>query len=255
MRAWRSMATTMNVAIMQPYFFPYLGYFQLLAAVDCFVILDDVNFIRNGWIHRNRILRDDKAHLFTLAINGASSYKRINELTIFQAEKTKHAILNLIHRSYRMAPFYEANSALLSEISLFPEENLSRYLSYSLRQVSEHLNLSPRIILSSEMSKDTSLTGQARVIEICKQLGATKYINPIGGMKLYDPDTFELNSIELYFLSPQIRPYPQFSGAFVPRLSIIDTLMFTSIDEIQDNNLRFVLIRPDQKNELARILE
>ena len=239
----------MNIAIMQPYFFPYIGYYQLFAAADCFVILDDVNFIRNGWIHRNRILRDGKEYLFTLAINGASSFRRINELTIFEAEKTKKAILNSIASSYRMAPFYEARSSLLADIALFPAENLNDYLSYGLRRLAEYLNLNPRFIKSSDIPKDSSLAGQDRIVEICKILGATKYINPIGGITLYEESAFRMNAIDLLFIKAQSKPYRQFGSTFIPHLSIIDALMFNRLDQIQEELMRFELITASQAKQ------
>ena len=236
----------MNIAIMQPYFLPYFGYYQLLAAVDCFVILDDVNFIKNGWIHRNRILRDGKDYLFTLAINGASSYRLINELTIFEAEKNKNAVLDAIAASYRKAPFYDAHLPLLKDVILFPEQNLSRYLNYGLRCLAKYLNLKPRFIMSSELPKDACLAGQDRIVEICKILGATRYVNPIGGTELYEESAFEINSIELRFIRAKHKSYRQFDSAFVPHLSIIDALMFNGLDEIRDDLFRFELISKKQ---------
>ena len=245
----QSITTPMNVAIMQPYFFPYIGYYQLFAATDCFVILDDVNFIKKGWIHRNRILRGEQECMFTLAINGASQYKLINELTIFESESTKRAILNSITVSYQNAPFYEARRALLEDIILFPEENLSHYLSYGLRRLAKYLNLNPRFIMSSDIPKDASLAGQDRIVEICKILGAARYINPIGGITLYEESAFRMSAIDLLFIKAQSKPYRQFGSAFIPHLSIIDALMFNRLDQIQEELMRFKLITTSQAKQ------
>ena len=234
---------------MQPYFFPYIAYYQLFAAVDYFVILDDVNFIKNGWIHRNRLLRQGEERLFTMAVNSASSFKPINKLSIFKAEDSKKKILDLVLTSYQQAAFYELHSSFISNIILFNEENLSRYLSFGLHQIAAHFHLKPRIIMSSDIPKNPSLSGQNRIIDICKNLGATRYINSIGGISLYDENTFEKNAIELRFLRTKSQPYQQFGGTFIPNLSIIDVMMFNSIQQIQDDLSRFELLSSAQAKQ------
>ena len=187
-------------------------------------------------------LRDGKDHLFTLAINQSSPNKRINELTIFDSNNTKLAILNSITAAYRNAPFYKAHFQFLSDIILSPEKNLSRYLCYGLRQLAGYLNLNARIIISSQIPMDKSLTGQDRVIDMCKALGTTTYINPIGGIELYMESAFRKEAIDLRFIKCQSEPYQQFDSTFIPQLSIIDVLMFNQLDRIQEYLLQFELI-------------
>ncbi|RKS01894.1 WbqC family protein [Flavobacterium sp. 102] len=223
----------MKAAIMQPYFFPYIGYFQLLNAVDTFVVYDDVNFIKKGWVNRNNILLNNKQYLFTIALKSASQNKLINQIELDDNSNWKTALLKTIHLAYGKATFFEQVFPLIQDIIEQQETNLSKLIVYSLQQISSYLSIPTTIIISSDIEKDNSLKGQDKIIEICKKLGATNYINAVGGMTLYEENVFLGNNIVLQFIKSDSIVYPQFKNAFIPHLSIIDVMMFNAPEQIK----------------------
>jgi hypothetical protein len=229
----------MKVGIMQPYFVPYLGYFQLINAVDTFVIYDDVNFIKQGWINRNRILLDEKPFLFHLQLSGVSSFKKINEIGL---GKNRFKVLKTIQAAYNKAPYYLPTIALLDQIFNFETNNLSEFITNSLNLICKYLNIRTKLILSSEIDKCNDLKGQDKVIEICKILNATSYINSYGGQDLYSKQVFHEVGLNLLFLQSDDIIYNQFSLNFIPALSIVDVMMFNSPDSISGLLLRFELL-------------
>ena len=223
----------MKAAIMQPYFFPYIGYFQLLNAVDTFVVYDDVNFIKKGWINRNTILVNEKNYLFTVALKSASQNKLINEIALDDNSGWKTPLLKTIHLAYGKAPFFAQVFPLIQDIIGQQETNLSKLIVYSLQKICGYLSIETKMIISSEIEKNNSLKGQDKIIEICKKLDATHYINAIGGMALYDKTAFSDQNIILQFMQSNAIVYPQFKNAFVPHLSIIDVLMFNAPEQVK----------------------
>ena len=229
----------MTLAIMQPYLFPYIGYWQLINAVDTFVIYDDVNFIKQGYINRNSILSNGKSQQFTLELIGASSNKLIKEIEI---GNNANKILKTIKQSYIKAPLFENVISLLEEILTNKEKNLAKYIGYSLEKISQYLEINTKFIYSSNIEKDNTLKAQDKVLEMCNILKADKYINAIGGQELYNKEIFKENGIELNFLKTELVEYKQFKNDFVPYLSIIDILMFNSKDEIKNMLNRYELV-------------
>ena len=219
----------MKVGIMQPYFFPYIGYWQLISAIDIFVIYDDVSYIKQGFINRNNILINGTKAYFTLHLRGASSNKLINEIKLGD---NRNKLLKTVELNYKKAPYFLDVFPLIENIFNFKSELLIEFLSNSLKTVSKFLCLNTKFINSSEIAKDASLKGQDKLISICKVLGGTQYINPYGGQNLYDRNEFSTNGIELYFINSKPVAYPQFKNKFVPCLSIIDVMMFNSTEEI-----------------------
>lgn len=224
---------------MQPYFFPYIGYFQLINAVDKFVIYDDVNFIKGGWINRNRILLNDAAFMVNIPMIGASSFKRINEIYI---GKNKEKILSTIQQAYKKAPYYNIIYPLMSEIITHDNDNLALFITNSIIKVSEYLQINTEIILSSDIKKNNELKAQEKVMAICKELGATLYLNAIGGQELYSKDKFAENGMTLNFIKTRPIIYSQYKNQFIPWLSIIDVLMFNSPDVIHKMLYNYDLI-------------
>jgi len=218
----------MKVAIMQPYFFPYIGYFQLINAVDEFVIYDDVNFIKQGWITRNSILVDKKIYNIILQVESASSFKKIKEITI---GKNNKKLLKTIQQEYKKAPYFGVVFPIIQEILSNNESNLAKFLIFSLREIADYLRIDTVFKISSEIDKKDELKGQEKVIAICKQLGATNYINAIGGQELYDKVSFNHHQISLNFIKTEPIQYAQFDNDFIPWLSIIDVIMFNSVEE------------------------
>lgn len=220
----------MKVAIMQPYFLPYIGYYQLIKAVDVFVYYDDVNFIKQSWINRNRILLGGSEYLFTLELQGASSFKKILEIEV---GKNRHKLLKTICQAYKNAPNYKIIEPLLFSIFTSTEQNLSKYIIQTQQYIVNYLGIKTMCLLSSELKKDNTLKGQDKIIDICKNLGATTYINSIGGQALYSKEDFNEAGITLKYLKTNQITYQQFKSLFIPQLSIIDILMFNSVAEIK----------------------
>ncbi len=232
----------MKLGIMQPYFIPYIGYWQLLNAVDQYVVYDDVNFMKGGWINRNRILTQGNPQYINIQMQGASSFKFINEVQVNTSDIWRKKLLNTIRMSYGKAPEYEQVFPVLEDIINCKEENLAKFLMQSIKKICAYLDITTQIYLSSEMEQDRALSGQARIIDICKRLKATVYYNAIGGKELYSREEFLKHEIKLYFLNTQTISYPQFQEEFEANLSILDVLMFNSKSDVQIMLNQFTLL-------------
>ncbi|MGC2166382.1 MAG: WbqC family protein [Gallionella sp.] len=219
----------MKVAVMQPYFFPYIGYFQLIAQSDVFVLHDDVQYIKGGWVNRNRILHNGESRMITLPVKKDAHHLAINARNYIEDNRARKDILNVLKQAYAKAPFFAEAFPLIEDLLMFKDNNVARFNENLIRRISAHLKLACEIVNSSEMIKDDSLAGEARVLEICKRLGATDYTNPIGGTELYHHDTFARCDIALHFLEADNASYTQFDNSWAPFLSIIDVLMFNQI--------------------------
>ena len=228
-----------TIAIMQPYLFPYIAYWQLINSVDTFVILDDVNHIKKGYIHRNNILINHKAHRFTLNLVAASQNKLINEIEIGD---NAAKILNSIEIAYKKASYFQKVFPLFESILEFSEKNLAKFIGNSLKKISAYLEIDTEIIYSSNIQKENSLKAEEKIIDICEKLNAENYINLIGGQKLYSKENFQEHNIKLNFIETEIVEYRQFKNEFISYLSIIDIMMFNSVDDIKEMLNRYELI-------------
>ena len=217
----------MKVAIMQPYLLPYIGYFQLIRAVDVFVVYDDVAYRKGGWINRNYMLSNEGRQLFTLPVVGGSPNRMINEVDV-GVDNGK--LLKALQHRYARAPFFDSVFPLLTDILISTEKNLARFLDLQLKKVCDYLGLSLVWKLSSELRKDNQLRGQEKVLAICAELGADQYVNLPGGTALYTPAVFSERDIQLSFLQPKPISYRQYCSSFEANLSIVDVLMFNGID-------------------------
>ena len=229
----------MKIAVMQPYFFPYIGYWQLINSVDIFIIYDDVNFIKRGYINRNNILINNVKHLFTLALIKSSQNKKINEILIGENNKK---ILRTIEQSYLKAPFFHDIFPIIEDIFSNKEKDLSKFLGNSLQILSKYLDINTKFEYSSMIENDKSLQAQDRLIEISKILNATDYINAIGGEQLYDKNAFSDAGINLSFIQTELINYKQFNNKFIPNLSIIDVMMFNSKEDIKEMLKKYTLV-------------
>lgn len=222
----------MRLAIMQPYFMPYIGYWQLLAAVDRFVMYDNIQYTKKGWINRNRFLQNGQAVLFTIPVKKDSDCLDIVKRSVaddFDPDK----LLNQLDASYRKAPFVHTVFPLMISIIKAEHRNLFEYVRHSIRLTAEYLQIRTPVVISSTIAIDHSLRGENKVIALCKAMGAATYINAIGGQGLYSPSAFQAQGIELQFLKTRPISYLQFAHPFVENLSIIDVMMFNSRDSIQ----------------------
>jgi hypothetical protein len=220
---------------MQPYLFPYIGYFQLIQAADKFVVYDNIQFTKKGWINRNRILVNGKDEYITLPLKKDSDFLNVDERKIadsFNEERIK--ILRKINESYKKAPEFKTVFLLLETILNNSEPNLFEFLYHSLQALCNYLDIKTAFIISSALAINHQLKSQDKVIAICKALEATTYINTIGGVNLYSKETFQQNNMELNFIKATPVEYKQFSNEFIPWLSIIDVLMFNSKEKIQE---------------------
>ncbi len=232
----------MKIAIMQPYLFPYIGYFQLINAVDKFVIHDDVQYIKGGWINRNRILVDSKEYMFTFSLKKASSFELIKNRQFSSTKDDKEKLLRIIEYAYGKSPFYNDAIAVIKDSLSINTDNVATFIYNTIRKICEYLNIHTEIILSSSIKKDETLKGQKRVLHLCKQLGAVQYINPIGGTSLYMKDEFHEQAVTLNFLETNPIVYKQFNSEFVASLSIIDVIMFNSKVKVRELLTEYNLI-------------
>lgn len=220
----------MKTAIMQPYFFPYIGYWQLIRAADVFVIYDDVNYIKQGWINRNRILINGREHFLTLPLSKSGSFKQILEIEIAGG---KEKLVKTVEQAYKKAAHFSQAFPVIHDILSDTTENLAEYLIQAIRKMARYLNLSAELIVSSQIEKTPGLKGKERVLDICKRLNTSTYVNAPGGRDLYSTDDFGPYGMQLRFLETQFSTYPQNAESFIPGLSIIDVMMNNPYERIQ----------------------
>jgi hypothetical protein len=224
-----------RVAVMQPYLFPYIGYFQLISAVDKFVFYDDVDFITRGWINRNRILINDEPDIFTVSCKNASQNERINDVLISDHWRPDK-LLKKVRLTYANADQYEAAFPIVKGVIEDAGDQISALAEDSVRRVSEYLGLDVDFYRSSDLPVDQSHGRAERLIELTKHFGASTYVNMEGGKDLYEKPDFADQGIALHFLSPELPEYEQYTaedGTFHPGLSIIDVMMNVSRTEIR----------------------
>ncbi len=217
---------------MQPYLFPYIGYFQLVNAVDRFILLDDVNYIKRGWVNRNRLLVNNKEHLFTIPVKDVSQNRPINKLSLVEEDKWKKNIMRTLEMNYKKAPHFKTVFSLINQIIYSNELSLSKYILNSLEQINSYLGITTGIVPGSSVYGNNCFKGQERIIDICRKEDADIYINAIGGTYLYSKEEFKREGVDLKFIKPLMIKYTQFGGQFVPWLSIIDVMMFNSKEEL-----------------------
>lgn len=229
---------------MQPYFFPYIGYWQLINAVDKFVLLDDVNYIKRGYINRNEILLNGVRYRFTVPISHISQNKLIMHTTLNFDKKNRIRLLNTIEQAYRKRPFFRDIINLISDIIYYEENDLTKYIYNSIIKINACLGIGTEIMISSQIEKKNIYKAQDRIIEICRVLGADEYINPCGGRDLYEHSRFDVNGVKLFFLSTEQEKikYNQGYDSFHANLSIIDLLMNNSKNELKKILLEYKLI-------------
>jgi hypothetical protein len=226
----------MKVAIMQPYFVPYIGYYQLIRFVDLFVVYDNIEYTKKGWFARNRILKNGEAELIGLTIakgpDNAHVVDRYLADTFHSKDKIK--LKNKIQEQYRKAPFFNETMPVINDILACDANNLFEFIFNSLKITTGHLGITTPMVRSSEIAIDHSLRSENKVLAICEALGAKQYVNPIGGVDLYSRERFQQKDIELSFLKANNIEYSQAGDPFIPFLSIIDVMMYNSLDKITD---------------------
>jgi len=223
----------MKLAIMQPYFLPYIGYFQLINAVDLFVVYDNIKYTKKGWINRNRMLLNGTDAVFSLPLKKDSDHLDVVQREL-SADFDRTKLLNRFKGAYHGAPNFEATYNLIERIVMCEENNLFRYIRNSVAEICGYLGIGTPIRDSSGIAIEHGLKGEEKVLELCRATGADTYINAIGGTDLYSRATFDEHGITLKFLKTKNFDYQQFGNEFVPWLSIVDVLMFSPLDMVRD---------------------
>ena len=223
----------MRVAIMQPYFFPYIGYFQLIGAVDLFVVYDNIKYTKKGWINRNRMLQSGKDVMFSLPLRNDSDSLDVRDRAL-ATDFNRDKFLNQLRGAYSRAPRFAEVVPVVERAVRHPDANLFAYLHNALIRTCEHLGLTTPIRISSTVDIDHGLKNQDKVIALAQAVGATTYVNAIGGLDLYDRETFQAHGLGLQFIRSTPFEYRQFGDPFVPWLSIIDVLMFNPLAAVRE---------------------
>lgn len=223
-----------TIAVMQPYLFPYLGYFQLIAAADVFVLGDDLQYIRSGWVNRNRILHHHEAKLITFPLKKDRFQLAINQRQLcdnFNEEAER--LINLITYCYIKAPYFAQVMPLIERLIRFPQTNIALYTEHAIREMCAYLHIVTPIMRGSDLILGKPADKQERIIRIAHTFEATTFINPEGGSVLYDRDHFARNRLLVRFFRMDPVVYRQFRQPFVANLSIIDVLMFNCVEQVQ----------------------
>lgn len=220
----------MNLAVMQPYLFPYIGYFQLIYAADLFMIYDDVAYIKQGYINRNNILSSNGPTRFTVPVPGASSNKLISELQ-FSEDVVK--VLKTIEQSYSKAPYFASVFPMIQNALEFEDRSIASVCQKSYEDIFSYLGIKKKFKKTSELHYDRAASAQERLFELCHQFGADRYINAPGGRGLYAKPDFAKEGIDLRFIDSLPMEYSQSGKEFTPNLSIIDVLMNCSPQDVK----------------------
>lgn len=236
-----------KIGIMQPYFLPYIGYFQLMNMVDEFVIYDNIKYSKGSWIRRNRMLQNGKDAYFTLPIKKASDSLDIDQrFLVDHFDREADKLIRKIEANYKKAPYFEDFFPVFEQIIYFENQNLFEYISHSIFQIKDYLEIKTPIKIFSKLDEEIHhLKAEEKVIKACKTLGATHYINSIGGLKLYSAENFKREEIQLSFFKTKKIEYSQFNNVFVPFLSILDVCMFNPVQQVQQYLKMYEIITPE----------
>lgn len=218
---------------MQPYFFPYVGYFQLISSVDLFILYDNIKYTKKGWINRNRMLQNGRDVIFSLPLKRDSDSLDVRDREL-ALDFNPGKLLSQMNGAYQRAPYFERTFPLIERVLRHEERNLFKFLHHSIVSTCDYLGIATELRVSSELAIDHHLKGQDKVLALCAAVGATTYVNAIGGMELYSVDAFRTRGIALKFIKSKPFEYPQFDMEFVPWLSIIDVMMFNPPNAVRE---------------------
>lgn len=220
----------MTLAANQPYFFPYLPYWQLIACADMFLIADDYAYMRKSWINRNRILVNGEPRFFRIRIRDASSFRMIGDTEILPPDRD---LLKTLDMAYHKAPHFDEGFAVARAVLEYPDQNLVDFLEHSYRVICDYLGIDTPLMRTSALPGNNLYKKEFRIYDFCHRLGADTYVNAVGGQHLYHFDDFVREGLRLRFLRSCCEPYPQFGDSFTPGLSILDAMMFNSREQLQ----------------------
>lgn len=229
----------MKLAVMQPYLFPYIGYYQLLVQSDIFVLYDDVTFIKNGFINRNRLKINNEAWWFTLPVSQASSHSKIYDIQLLDSRNRK--IKKSVLQNYSRAPHFDEVYPIFCRVIDQSDRHAVSMAEASLRLILDYLNLEKKIIRASALEYDRSLPAHLKLISLAKLFDCDHYVNSAGGKALYEKKVFAELGVQLSFLIPALSEYAQGNGTFIRSLSMIDHLMWCSKDQVLSHLEQFTL--------------
>lgn len=229
----------MKLGIMQPYLFPYIGYFQLMNYVDKWIVFNDIQFIDKGWINRNRILHPDinkQWQYLTIPLAGKKQFDKITDISLKPSEEWRETILGKLSIYKKKAPFFHRTSEFVADCLMSTESNLSNFVSDVLIKTATHLSIQTPIYIQTQMDLDLlEITHPGEwALRISEKMGADEYINPHSGYEIFEEKDFEKSGIKLNFIKPRLTPYIQRRTGFVAGLSIIDVMMWNSEEEIHE---------------------
>lgn len=222
----------MILAANQPYFLPYLAYWQLIRCADLFLLADDYVYIRSGWVNRNRILVDGKPQYFRVEVCSNPGSRLIRDRRLLDDPDRLRKKFRTLQMAYHKAPCFEEGYALAERILRYPERNLALFLEHSIREVCAYLDIRTPIGRTSDMPGNDRFKREDRIYDQCRRVGADTFVNAIGGQALYDFGEFAARGIRLRFIKSGLPPYPQGQGPFVERLSILDAIMYTPREQL-----------------------
>ncbi len=225
----------MKLAIMQPYFFPYIGYYSLIKNTDKFIIFDTVQFIRHGWIERNRILKPKEGWQYIQA--PLIKHRRetiINEIEIRNTEPWREKIIAQLQHYKKNAPYFSECMDVVNSCLSLQTDSIVKLNEHILRLTCQYLNLDFNCEIFSEMDIQIDHVKEADewALNISKFVGANEYINTPGGKDFFDREKYLQKKIELTFLGNNVMQYKQRRPIFEPGLSIIDLMMFNDVATI-----------------------
>ncbi len=225
------------LAVMQPYVFPYIGYFNLMKCSSHFVLFDDVNFIMRGWVNRNRILSNGSPVTFSIPLSKSSQNSIIREVRVADLEHFKRKFRRTLEHSYAKAKYFDVGMEYVDKVLNDEKDTISEIAKLSITCAADMLGIDCNIHESSKNFSDTKgMERSERIISIAGRLNCDSYVNPAGGVLLYDKEHFKAHGVDLKFIKPNFIPYEQaYSKDFVPALSVIDLMMNQSIDEIKNH--------------------
>ena len=224
----------MKLAVMQPYLFPYIGYFQLIQSADKFVFYDDVAFIKQGWINRNNILLNEKAHLFSVPVKNISSFEQIRSTSVSYHPEWRSKFLKMIHSAYFRAPYFQTVYELIARVVEPETISVADLARRSVMETCAYVGLDKEFVATSAVYGNGTLKSEARIIDIAVREKADIYNNMLGGADLYSRENFAASGVKLQFIKPILPTYEQLGAAFVPGLSIMDVMMFNSPGQIRN---------------------
>lgn len=232
---------------MQPYIFPYIGYFCLVQASDIFIFLDDVHYKKKGWINRNKILINGSPYTFTVPIKAVSQHKLICDLKLHSFEEFKRTFIKQIEQSYKKSVNYIKCREYIDRVLSTETESVSKLAINSIKLFYEMLEIDKTFLESSkDFSETKNLRSSHRIIKINKILNGQNYINSMGGMALYNQKDFIENNIHLSFIESVEKSYEQKSSKnFQKKLSIIDVFMNNKDEEIKSLLNLYRIVKKD----------